>query len=47
MNLILSKIKKGAFAVFKSFHNKYVKGNSIKSYLLTRSDNVLHGGSTQ
>ena len=42
IDLVLSKLAKDAFTVFTSFQNKYLKVNSRKSHLLTRSDNVLH-----
>ena len=42
MDLVLSKREKDAFTVLTSFQKKYLKANSKKSHLLTRSDNVLH-----
>ena len=42
IDLVLSKLEKDAFTVFTSFRNKYLKANSRKSHLLTRSGNVLH-----
>ena len=42
MGFVLSKFEKGAFTDFTSFHNKYLKANSRKSNLLTRSGNFLH-----
>ena len=42
MDFALNKLRKDAFTVFTSFQNKYLKANSRKSNLLTRSDNVLH-----
>ena len=42
MDLVLSKLEEDAVTVFTSFQNKYLKANSRKSHLLTRSENVLH-----
>ena len=42
MDFALNKLRKDAFTVFTSFQNKYLKANSRKSHLITRSDNVLH-----
>ena len=42
MDLVLCKLEKDNFAVFISFQNKYLKTNSRKSHLLTRSNNILH-----
>ena len=42
MDLVLSKLKKEASTNFTSFQNKYLKANSRKSHLLTRSYNALH-----
>ena len=42
MDLVLSKLEKDVFTFFTSFQNKYMKTNSRKSHLLTKSDNVLH-----
>ena len=39
---VVNKLEKDAFTVFTSFQGKYLKTNSRKSHLLTRSDNVLH-----
>ena len=41
MDFASSKLEKDAFTVFPSFQNKYLKPNSRKSHLSTRSDNVL------
>ena len=41
-DFVLNKLKKDALTVFTSFQNKYLKGNSRKSYLLTKSGNALH-----
>ena len=43
MDLSLSKLEKDASTVFTSFQDKYLKSNSRKYNLLTRSfNNVLH-----
>ena len=42
VDFVLNKLKKDALTVFTSFQNKYLKGNSRKSYLLTKSGNALH-----
>ena len=42
IDVVLTKLEKGTFIVFISFQNKYLKANSRKSYVLTRSGNVLH-----
>ena len=42
MDLVLSKLEKDAFTVFKLFQNKYLKVNSKKPCPLTRPHNFLH-----
>ena len=42
MDLVLNKREKDTSTVLAWFQNKYLKANSGKSHLLTKSDNVQH-----
>ena len=42
MDLVLSKLEKGTSTVFTWFQNNYLKANSGKSHLLTKSNNIQH-----
>ena len=42
MDLVLSKFEKDTSTVFPWFQNNYLKANSVKSHLLTTSDNIQH-----
>ena len=42
MDLVLSKFEKDASTVLTWFQNNYLKANSVKSHLLTTSDNIQH-----
>ena len=48
MDFLLSKLEKDKSTVFTWFQNNYLKANSLKSHLLSTSDNIQHinvGGS--